>query len=95
MTLKHVRPFAKLVTDWCLKQDDLAGFHIHLVEDDDQPYLWLGLDWSSGCATSKEFSLHEIEKFRITGVTVTILESFAAEARKRAARVGDPGRLPG
>jgi hypothetical protein len=93
MTLKHVRPFARLVTDWCLEQDDLAGFHVEAREDPGR--VLIVLDWPDGWRSWRSFSLTELELFPEPWVIVGLLESFAAEARKRAARVADPGRLPG
>jgi hypothetical protein len=93
MTLKSVRPFAKLVADWCLDQDDLAGFQIEVVQV--PPCVRVVLDWPNDWRSWRNFTLTELELFPQPSIIVGILESFAVEARKRAARIGDPGRLPG
>jgi hypothetical protein len=93
MTLKSVRPFARLVTDWCLKQDDLAGFEIQILEDPERVLIFL--NWPNGWRNWRAFSLRELELSRDLRFVTDILESFAADARERAARIADPGRLPG
>jgi hypothetical protein len=93
MTLKHVRPFARLVTAWCLEQDDLAGFEIEVGEDPEHVLIFL--DWPNGWRNWRAFSIRELELLRDPRYIVDVLESFAADARKRAARIADPGRLPG
>jgi hypothetical protein len=93
MTLKHVRPFAKLVADWCLAQDDLAGFSVEVGEDPERVLIFL--IWPNGWRNWRAFSLRELELSRDLRFVTDILESFAADARQRAARIADPGRLPG
>jgi hypothetical protein len=93
MTLADVRPFARLVTDWCLAQDDLAGFEIEVLEM--PPCVRVVLEWPNHWRNWRNFDLTEPEHLPDPPAIANILESFAADARKRAARVGDPGRLPG
>jgi hypothetical protein len=93
MILAAVRPFARLVTDWCLSQDDLAGFRIEAGETSD--CVRVVLEWPNGWRSWRTFSLRELESPGATRFVIDVLESFAAEARKRAARIADPGRLPG
>jgi hypothetical protein len=94
MTLKHVRPFARLVADWCLAQDDLAGFQVQLCDDAGHRLL-VDLRWPNGWHNWRAFSIRELESPGATPFITDILESFAAEARNHAARIADPGRLPG
>jgi hypothetical protein len=93
MTLANVRPFARLVADWCLAQDDLAGFRIEAREDPEHVLIFL--DWPNGWRNWRAFSLWDLELSRDPRFVTDILESFAADARKRAARIADPGWLPG
>jgi hypothetical protein len=93
MTLKHVRPFARLVADWCLNQDDLAGFEIEVLEM--PPCVRVVLGWPNNWRNWRNFDLTEPGLLPDPPAITDILESFAAEARKRAARIADPGRLPG
>jgi hypothetical protein len=94
MTLKSVRPFARLVADWCLEQDDLAGFRIEVVQV--PPCVSVGLDWPNDWHNWRNFSLRELELLRDPRYVVDVLESFAADARRRAARIADRDerRLP-
>jgi hypothetical protein len=87
MTLKHVRPFARLVADWCLEQDDLAGFEIQILEDPGR--VLIVLDWPNGWRNWRAFSLRELELSRDLRFVTDILESFAADARQRAARIAE------
>jgi hypothetical protein len=93
MTLRDVRPFARLVADWCLDQDDLAGFRIEIREDPGR--VLIVLDWPNDWHDWRNFSIRELELSRDPRFILDILESFAADARKRAVRVADPNRLPG
>jgi hypothetical protein len=93
MTLANVRPFARLVADWCLAQDDLVGFHVEIRETPGR--VLVVLDWPDGWCNWTTFSLRELKSPAAPQAVVNVLETLAAEARKRAARIADPGRLPG
>jgi hypothetical protein len=93
MTLAAVRPFAKLVADWCLDQDDLAGFTIEVL--DMPPCACVVLEWPNDWRKRRNFDLTEPGLLPEPLALTAILESFAAEARMHAKRIADPGRLPG
>jgi hypothetical protein len=93
MTLKSVRPFARLVTAWCLEQDDLAGFHVEIRETPGR--VLVILYWPDDWRNWTTFSLRELKSPAAPRAIVDVLETLAADARKRAARIADPGRQPG
>lgn len=97
MTMKDVRSFSWLISDWCVCQDDLTGFVIHL----EPGIMKVTLEWEGGYKIRYAFtqvSLQNIyEPSCITDALHELAERARAEiaAKARFAKRTDPNRLPG
>lgn len=81
MTIKDVRAFAKVFTDWCLAQDDLAGFQIDLGDQS----LHVILDWPGGWCRTLGLTLDEARRVPSTAL-VLALDGIARTVRAEACR---------
>lgn len=89
MTLKDVREPARLITDWCLAQDDLVGFHIEVKETGHSAWIQVSLDWPDGRYKARSFGLRELELLREPQAIVDILDRMATQARRQDLPVAD------
>jgi hypothetical protein len=94
MTLADVREPARLIAEWCLDRDDLLGFQVQICSYDAGYRLLVDLRWPDGWHNWRAFGLNSLDQIRDPLMITNELEAMAVEARRQAARLRDPGRLP-
>lgn len=96
MTIKDIKAFARLVCDWCLEQDDLRGFDVWICGPPHRPAVQVMLEWPNDLRTCRVYAVVDVRILEIDQQLLNSTLDFVAEqARRQAARIADPNRLPG
>jgi hypothetical protein len=96
MTIGDIEAFSRRVCEWCLAQDDLKGFFVGIGGPPDRPIVRVMLYWPNEWMSRREYAVDDVRLLETDQMWLNDTLDFAArEARRRAARIADPNRLPG